>query len=73
MRPAERATYTVQAYRKALEQWPWVDALCIWAFRYPRPAGTYQDYYTFVDGNFQPKPIYLAVQQYAAGEEGTPP
>lgn len=73
VRPAERAAYTVQAYRKALEQWPWVDALCIWAFRYPRPAGTYQDYYTFVDGNFQPKPIYLAVQQYAAGEEGTPP
>jgi GH35 family endo-1,4-beta-xylanase len=69
VRPAERVAYTVRAYRKALEEWPWVDALCIWAFRYPRPAGTYQDYYTFVDGNFQPKPIYLAVQRYASGGE----
>ena len=46
-----------------------MDALSIWAFRYPRPARTYQDNYTFVDGEFQPKPIYLAVQNYAAGRE----
>jgi hypothetical protein len=67
VRPAQRAAYTVRAYQKALEEWPWVDALCIWAFRYPRPKQTYQDYYTFVDGEFQPKPIYLAVQRYATG------
>jgi len=66
--PAQRVAYTIRAYQKAQEEWPWVDALCIWAFRYPRPAGTYQDYYTFVDTNFQPKPIYLAVQRYAHGE-----
>ncbi len=68
VRPAERAAYTVAAYRRALEAWPWVEALCIWAFRYPAPTGTYQDYFTFVDAEFQPKPIYLAVQAYAAGE-----
>jgi hypothetical protein len=67
VRPAQRATYTLRAYQVALEEWPWVDALCIWAFRYPRPAFTYQDYFTFVDVDFQPKPIYLAVQQYARG------
>ncbi len=33
----------------------------------PRPARTYQDYYTFVDGDFRPKPIYLALQRYAEG------
>ncbi len=64
VRPAQRAAYTVRAYQKALE-WPWLDAMMLWAFRYPRPANTYQDYYTFVDADFQPKPIYLAVQQYA--------
>jgi len=69
VRPAQRAAYTIRAYQKVLADWSWVDALCIWAFRYPRPAGTYQDYYTFVDGDFQPKPIYLAVQRYAAGDE----
>ena len=67
VRPAQRVAYTVRAYEKVLD-WPWVDALCLWAFRYPAPAGNYQDYYTFVDGNFEPKPIYLAVQQYARGE-----
>jgi GH35 family endo-1,4-beta-xylanase len=68
VRPAQRAEYTVAAYQRALTDWPWVDAVCFWAFRYPRPASTYQDYYTFVDGNFQPKPIYLAGQRYARGE-----
>jgi polysaccharide biosynthesis protein PslG len=69
VRPAQRIMYTVRAYQKAFEDWPYVDAVCLWAFRYPAPAGNYQDYYTFVDGNFQPKPIYLAVQAYAHGQD----
>jgi hypothetical protein len=72
VRPAQRAEYTVRAYQRALADWPWVDAVCLWAFRYPAPAGTYQDYYTFVDVNFQPKPIYGAVQAYALGREAPP-
>ncbi len=67
VRPAQRVVYTVAAYQMVLESWPWVDALCVWAFRYPKPAGTYQDYFTFVDADFHPKPIYLAVQRYASG------
>jgi hypothetical protein len=67
VRPAQRVDYTVRAYEIALREWPWVDALCIWAFRYPRPAATYQDYYTFVSADFQPKPIYLEVQAYSQG------
>jgi polysaccharide biosynthesis protein PslG len=67
VRPSQRVAYSIGAYQRVLD-YPWVDALCLWAFRYPRPAGTYQDYYTFVDGNFNPKPIYLAVQRYAHGE-----
>lgn len=67
VRPAQRAAYTIRAYEKALNDWPWVRMIAAWAFRYPRPAGTYQDYYTFVDGDFRPKPIYLAVKEYARG------
>jgi polysaccharide biosynthesis protein PslG len=67
VRPAQRVKYTVEAYEKALKDWPWVDAVCMWAFRYPRPARTYQDYYTFVDGDFRPKLIYQALQRYAQG------
>ena len=67
VRPAQRVANSVAAYEMALEEWPWVDAVCLWAFRYPRPARTYQDYYTFVDGDFRPKPIYEALQRYTAG------
>jgi polysaccharide biosynthesis protein PslG len=69
VRPAQRAAYTIQAYEKVLRDWPWVEMIAMWAFRYPRPAGTYQDYFTFVDSAFNPKPIYLAVQQYAHGAD----
>ncbi|MEA3485548.1 MAG: endo-1,4-beta-xylanase, partial [Candidatus Aerophobetes bacterium] len=67
VRPAQRIKYTIRAYEKALE-WDWCQALVIWAFRYPRSAHTYQDYFTFVAADFLPKPIYLEVQRYAKGE-----
>jgi hypothetical protein len=66
VRPAERVRYTVDAFRQ-VRDWPWVEALCMWAFRYPRPSGTYQDYYTFTGPDFRPKPVYLALQEYAEG------
>jgi polysaccharide biosynthesis protein PslG len=66
--PSRRAAYSVQAYEKALAEWPWCHAVVLWAFRYPRPANTYQDYFTFVTADFTPKPIYYAVQRYAHGE-----
>jgi hypothetical protein len=65
--PSSRAAFTVRAYQKALEEWPWCEAVVLWAFRYPRPANTYQDYFTFVTTDFMPKPIYFAVQRYAQG------
>jgi hypothetical protein len=66
--PAQRAAYTVQAYQQALDEWPWCRTVVLWAFRYPRPANTYQDYFTFVTADFTPKPIYFVVQRYARGE-----
>ena len=62
-----RIDYTLRAYQKALEEWPWVIAVAPWAFRYPAPTRTYQDYYTFVTPEFQPKALYLEAQSYAAG------
>jgi GH35 family endo-1,4-beta-xylanase len=69
VQPSLRAAYTTRAYQKAMEEWPWCEAIVLWAFRYPRPANTYQDYFTFVTTDFTPKPIYFTVQQYAKGEE----
>jgi len=68
VRPAQRVAYTVRAYQKAAEEWPWVEAVCLWAFRFPWPTHTYRDYFAFVATDFTPRPVYLAVQQYARGE-----
>jgi len=64
--PGLRIRYTLRAYQIAATQWPWLQALCMWVFRLPTPAHDYNDYYTFVDFNFRPKPLYTAVQQNAA-------
>jgi hypothetical protein len=68
VRPYERIAYTIGAYEMALADWDWCDTVGIWAFRYPWPARTYQDYFTFVTPDFIKKPIYLEIQRYASGE-----
>ena len=68
VQPSHRAKYTIDAYQKVLEEWPWVEVAALWAFRYPRPTNTYQDYFTFVTADFTPKPIYYAVHRYAQGQ-----
>jgi len=64
VRPAERIQDTLRAF-DLCQSWDWVDACVMWAFRYPFPAQTYQDYFTFVTPDFDPKPIYFEVQKYA--------
>ena len=77
VRPGQRIAYTIRAYEVAQEEWPWMDAVALWAFRYPWDAKSYQDYFTFVRTDFEPKPIYEEVQRYSQGEstaqEDTPP
>ncbi|HXV99632.1 MAG TPA: hypothetical protein VEC93_14515 [Anaerolineae bacterium] len=68
VKPAQRIENTLQAY-ELVKDWPWAKMMAIWAFRYPWPARTYLDYFTFVTPEFEPKPIYLEVQRYAGGVE----
>jgi hypothetical protein len=68
--PGRRIQNTIRAYEIAAG-WPWLDAVAMWAFRYPWDAKSYQDYFTFVGTDFEPKPIYLEVQGYAQGARGT--
>lgn len=68
VRPGQRIAYTIEAYRMAQEQWPWCLAINMWAFRYPRPAQNFNDYFAFVAPDFTPRPIYGEVQRYARGE-----
>ncbi len=65
VRPYLRMEYTIRAYDKALKEWDWCKAVALWAFRYPWPQKTYQDYFTFVTPEFVPKPVYLETMHYA--------
>jgi hypothetical protein len=67
VRPGQRISYTLGAYEMARTQWDWCLAANLWVFRLPRPAHSFNDYYTFVLDDFSPKPIYTAVQEYAQG------
>lgn len=65
--PARRIDYTLAAYEWAGSQ-PWIEMLAMWAFRYPQPVRTYQDNWTWLDEDFEPKPIYEEVRKYATGK-----
>lgn len=60
--PAQRIEYTLAAYEWA-QQTEWVTMLAMWAFRYPRATRNYQDGWTWVTEDFQPRPIYLEAQK----------
>lgn len=64
VRPGQRIQYTLDALRYAEENWPYVETVAIWAFRFPAPTKSYMDYYTLVTPEFVPKPIYEAIQEY---------
>jgi hypothetical protein len=70
VKPGQRIEYTIQAYDR-VAAWPWAKMAALWAFRYPWPARTYLDYFTFVTPDFEPKPIYLELQRYSRGEQGS--
>lgn len=70
VRPSQRITYTIRAYEIAQQEWPWLSAICLWVMRFPWDQKSYQDYFSFVRTDFEPKPIYTEVQRYAQGIGG---
>ncbi len=65
--PPERIANTLSAYEWC-EKTTWIDACALWAFRYPAPTYTFNDYWTFVTPEFDAKPIYFEVQKYTQGK-----
>jgi hypothetical protein len=49
-----------------------MDALAMWVFRFPWEQKSYQDYYTFVRPDFEPRPIFDESAAYARGEMPAP-
>lgn len=64
VKPLARAEYTVRAFEWAEAHWPYVPAVCIWAFRYPAPQRSYSDYFTLVTPEFVTKPVYEAIRAW---------
>lgn len=66
VRPGQRIQYTLDALHYAEANWPYVEMVAIWAFRFPAPTKSYMDYYTLVTPEFVAKPIYQELQQYTS-------
>lgn len=64
---AQQARYTVDAYRRAQAEWPWVGVNAYWFFK--RPADWERDqawyYFRMLEPDFTPLPVYHAVAEYA--------
>ena len=67
--PAQRIVYTLDALRFVEAEWPFVEMVAIWAFRYPAPTGSYMDYYTLVSPDFVPRPLYYELQAFTGNED----
>ncbi len=66
--PMLQARYTVRAFERVREQWPWMQALCVWFFKRADDAERNQDWSWFrlADPDFTLQPVYYALRDYAA-------
>lgn len=62
--PNQRIEYTLTVLEMLPAHYPYVENLCIWQFRLPAPTNSYPDFFTLVTTDFEPKPIYEALQAY---------
>lgn len=69
VKPGQRILYTEEAIAYAEENWPFVETLALWAFRFPAPTQSYMDYFTLVTPEFIAKPIYDALQTMTGNGE----
>lgn len=69
VKPAQRVTYTLDAYAWAQAEWPWCPAVVMWVFRTPIPLRNYQDYFAFVTSDFRKRPVYTLAQQKFTSNE----
>lgn len=65
--PALQARYTVRAFERAQEAWPWLEVLCVWYWKRPDLTNQHQDWYWFrlADPDFELQPVYFALRDFA--------
>jgi polysaccharide biosynthesis protein PslG len=62
----QQARYTVQAYQRAQQEWPWMGAMMYWFFKRADDHEKSQPFYYFrmFDPDFTPHPVYAALKDY---------
>ncbi len=65
----QQARYAVMAYRRVMEEWPWVGVVNFWFFKRASDAERDQAMYYFrmVEPDFTPLPVYDAMREYITG------
>lgn len=64
VRPGQRIQNTLDAFAYAEANWPYVETVAIWAFRFPAPTRSFMDYFTLVTPEFVTKPLYEEIRRY---------
>jgi len=65
----QQARYAPLAYRRAIEEWPWVGVINFWFFKRASDAERDQAWYYFrmAEPDFTTMPVYDAMREYIAG------
>jgi hypothetical protein len=65
--PALQARYTVRAFERATQQWPWLKVGFVWYWKRPDNTNREQDWFWFrvADPDFTLQPVYYALQDAA--------
>jgi hypothetical protein len=63
----QQGRYAVEAYQRALSEWPWIGVLNVWFFKRPADHERSQAWYYFrlMEPDFQPLPAFEAMASYA--------
>jgi hypothetical protein len=62
-----QAKYTIRAFERAREEWPWMGVMAIWFLKLNEPWYPVQPWHFFriLEPDFTPRPIYGALREYA--------
>ncbi|HET8630537.1 MAG TPA: beta-galactosidase [Thermomicrobiales bacterium] len=67
-----QARYMIEGLDRMRDEWPWVGAVFVWAFRFPDPPSAHPDdpapYFAVVNHDFTPRPAYTALQNWAQAQ-----
>lgn len=65
-----QARYTVRAFQRAAEEWPWMGVMNIWFFKRASDHEKDQPFYYFrmVEPDFATHPVYDAVKEYGGNQ-----